>query len=104
MMCRNEEPRAKQATLAALTPLKQKLVDQLRAGNGDNDPQLFARLMRLINADDEPLLRELLTTYLFDPSKRVAGVSLMGHNALVLLNFYLGYCRSDEQVAKANQV
>ena len=65
---------------------------------------IVEKLMRLVNVDDEPLLHELVTGYLFDPSKCVAGVSLTGHQALILLNFFLGYCKSDDQVAKANQV
>ena len=52
--------------------------------------------MRLVNVDDEPLLHELVTGYLFDPTKSIAGVSLTGHQALALLNFFLGYCKSDE--------
>ena len=65
---------------------------------------IVERLMRLVNVDDEPLLHELVTGYLFDPTKGIAGVSLTGHQALALLNFFLGYCKSDEQVAKANQL
>ena len=60
--------------------------------------------MRLVNVDDEPLLHELITTYLFNPSKTIAGVSLRGHHSLLLLNFFLGYCKSDAQVAAASFV
>lgn len=52
--------------------------------------------MRLINVDDEPILHEMVTKYLFEPRKRLAGVSLPGQTALILMTFYLGYCKSDE--------
>ena len=52
--------------------------------------------MRLINVDDEPILKEIIMGYLFDPTKQIAGVAVDGHHALILLNFFLGYCRSDE--------
>ena len=76
---RCEEPRAKQATLASLQPLKARLVESLRAGSGSETSGLVEKLMRLVNVDDEPLLRELVTGYLFDPTKAIGGVSLTGH-------------------------
>jgi len=54
--------------------------------------------------DDEPLLHELMTSYLFNPTKTIASVSLSGHHTLMLLNFFLGYCKSDEKVAAASIV
>lgn len=60
--------------------------------------------MKLVNIDDEPLLHELVTQYVFDPSKSIAGVALNGHHALILVNFFLGYCSSEEQVGKASQL
>ena len=94
-------------TLAALALLKNQLVDKLRSQSNlsaKDLTQLVERLMRIINIDDEPILHELITGYLFNPSKQVAGVTLDGHQALILFNFYLGYCTSDERVAKANEI
>ena len=65
---------------------------------------IVQQLLRLVNVDDEPILHELITANIFDPEKRIAGVSLPGHAALVLLTFFLGYCKSEEQVAAANQL
>ena len=58
--------------------------------------------MRLVNTDDEPLLKELLTRHLFNPELTPEGFTPL--NALVLLNFFLGYCKSDEQVTAATQI
>ena len=76
---RCEEPRAKQATLAALQPIKSHLIGRLRTSSGDETTRLVEKLMRLVNVDDEPLLHELTTGYLFDPTKAICGVSLTGH-------------------------
>lgn len=91
-----EEPRAKQATLAALAPHKYKLVSLLKSGEYYDEKETVMQLMRLINVDDEPILHEMVTKYLFEPRKRLAGVSLPGQTALILMTFYLGYCKSDE--------
>ena len=90
-----EEPRAKQATLAALASHKASLVKKLKSGSDDTDT-VVQQLLRLVNVDDEPILHELITANIFDPEKRIAGVSLPGHTALALLTFFLGYCKSDE--------
>jgi len=60
--------------------------------------------MSLVNADDEHILRELVVNYLFNPLKGLAGVVLDGSSALVLTTFFLGYCKSDEQVTRASQI
>ena len=64
--------------------------------------KIVERLLRLVNVDDEPVLHELVTNWVFHPAKKVAGVSLEGSAARNLMTFFLGYCRSDEQVARAN--
>lgn len=103
MAKRCEEPRAKQATLAALAPIKAQLLLKLKSSTGADDLcATVTKLLRLVNVDDEHILHELITGYLFDPATRMAGVSLDGSKALTLLTFFLGYCRSDEQVSKAN--
>ena len=99
MLAKNEEPRSKQATLASLAPLKMQLKEKLKQGTSLSSKELtetVCKLMRLVNVDDEPLFHELVSGYLFNPEKKIAGVTLDGHQALVLFNFFLGYCQSEK--------
>jgi hypothetical protein len=60
--------------------------------------------MKLLNRDDEPLLLSLLKEYIFNPDNILnLKTKLSGETYLTLLNFYLGYCTSEEKVKQVNK-
>ena len=91
----NLEPRALQATLACLNSVKHDTLRQLKSirDPAELEPCL-AKIMRLLNAQDEPIYQDLVMDYLFKPDS--AYVSIDGPDALILVNFFLGYCSSNE--------
>ena len=60
--------------------------------------------MRLLNRDDEQMLLTILKDYVFDPENLLnLTTKLCGETYLTLLNFYLGYCTSEEKVKQVNK-
>ena len=94
ILARNEEPKSLQVTLSALADAKIALLDEPLS------LKQVTLLMRLLNRDDEPLLHDLLKEKVFDVGNCLGlSKAVSGHEALTLLNFYLGYCTSEEQLA-----
>lgn len=60
-------------------------------------------ISRLLNRDDEQLLLVLLKDFVFDPDNILKlQTKLSGQTYLTLLNFYLGYCTSEEKIKQAD--
>ena len=92
-----------QSTLAALTTTKYDQLRKLKSNLGAAEREAcLAIILRVVNLNDEPILQDLVMDYLFKPDSSFAPIS--GHDALVLINFFLGYCSSDQQVQQACQV
>jgi len=98
---RNEEPRSLQATLAALSDVKQTLCAQLTDASARLNT--IATLLKLTNRDDEPLLYELFKENLFASGKGQI-VAIHGTELAALVNFYLGYCTSNEKLVQASTI
>jgi hypothetical protein len=65
-----------------------------------NEPVTFKQvvtLLKMVNRDDEPFLYSLFKDKIFALNSAL-GYTLTGHDALTLLNFYLGYCTSETRM------
>lgn len=71
-----------------------------------NEPVTFKQVvtqLKMVNRDDEPILYSLFKDKVFALNSAL-GYNLLGHDALTLLNFYLGYCTSESRMQETSKV